>query len=173
MRILLDIPRLVRMRSSECRTRKPRRMASRVWVVRVEEEGMDDRGSGTEQAVKGHWAQAGYIGDGEEGHVDGEEERMGRRVGGAMPWKIYPPLAAAMPLNRIHAILINRRRRPASSSAQLFHPTVQPESNLSNPSAGSDRRTRVPASLRKLHVLSACVAARIIADTIGSDFPGN
>ncbi|KOC65740.1 hypothetical protein WH47_10202, partial [Habropoda laboriosa] len=34
-RILLDIPRLVRMRSSECRTRKPRRMASRVWVVRV------------------------------------------------------------------------------------------------------------------------------------------
>ena len=60
--------------------------------MRVEEEGMDDRGSGTEQAVKGRWAPAGYIGDGEEGHVDEEEERMGRRVGGAMPWKIYPRL---------------------------------------------------------------------------------
>lgn len=32
-RILLDIPRVVRMRSSECRARKPRRMAPRVWVV--------------------------------------------------------------------------------------------------------------------------------------------
>ena len=45
--------------------------------MRVEEEGMDDRGSRTELAVKGRRAPAGYIGDGEEGHVDGEEERMG------------------------------------------------------------------------------------------------
>lgn len=74
MRISLDIPRLVRMRSSECRTRKPRRMASRVWVVRIEEEGMDDRGSETERAVKGRWAP-------------GRNE-----WGGAMSWKIYPRL---------------------------------------------------------------------------------
>ncbi|KOX80674.1 hypothetical protein WN51_01962 [Melipona quadrifasciata] len=95
MRILLDIPRLVRMRSSECRTRKPRRMASRVWVVRVEEEGMDDRGSRTELAVKGRWVPAGYIGDGEEGHVDGERRggtNGDMRIGGATPWKIYPRL---------------------------------------------------------------------------------
>lgn len=47
--------------------------------MRVEEEGMDDRGSRTELAVKGRWVPAGgYIGeDGEEGHVDEEEERMG------------------------------------------------------------------------------------------------
>lgn len=77
MRILLDIPRLVRMRSSECRTRKPCRMASRVWVVRIEEEGMDDRGSETERAVKGpDW-----------------EIRTGRNEwGGGAPWKIYPRL---------------------------------------------------------------------------------
>lgn len=40
-RILLDIPRVVRMRSSECRARKPRRMAPRVWVVR---KGQEPRG---------------------------------------------------------------------------------------------------------------------------------
>ncbi|KAK1136982.1 hypothetical protein K0M31_001510 [Melipona bicolor] len=122
MRILLDIPRLVRMRSSECRTRKPRRMASRVWVVRVEEEGMDDRGSRTELAVKGRWVPAGYIGDGEEGHVDGEERR--NEWGYANWWchavENLPTVAAAMPLNRIRAILINRRRRPASSYRHNF-----------------------------------------------------
>lgn len=81
MRILLDIPRLVRMRSSECRTRKPRRMASRVWVVRIEEEGMDDRGSETERAVKGRWVPGRYT------------QATGRNEwGGAMSWKIYPRL---------------------------------------------------------------------------------
>lgn len=52
-RILLDIPRVVRMRSSECRARKPRRMAPRVWVVRkgqgprgVEVEDEDDEQGG-------------------------------------------------------------------------------------------------------------------------------
>ncbi|KYM80594.1 hypothetical protein ALC53_08932 [Atta colombica] len=52
-RILLDIPRVVRMRSSECRARKPRRMAPRVWVVRkgqgprgIEVEDEDDEQSG-------------------------------------------------------------------------------------------------------------------------------
>lgn len=82
MRILLDIPRLVRMRSSECRTRKPCRMASRVWVVRIEEEGMDDRGSETERAVKGPgWVPGRYA------------QATGRNEwGGATPWKIYPRL---------------------------------------------------------------------------------
>ncbi|KYQ51562.1 hypothetical protein ALC60_09328 [Trachymyrmex zeteki] len=53
-RILLDIPRVVRMRSSECRARKPRRMAPRVWVVR---KGQGSRGvgrrpkSGPERAI--------------------------------------------------------------------------------------------------------------------------
>lgn len=130
MRILLDIPRLVRMRSSECRTRKPRRMASRVWVVRVGEKGMHDRGSGTEQAVKGRWLYQRDTADGEEGRVDGEE-RMGRRVS---RWchavENLPTVAAAMPLNRIHAILINRRRRVGplarASTTFSFDLAIQP-----------------------------------------------
>lgn len=133
MRILLDIPRPVRMRSSECRTRKPRRMASRVWVVLGEEDrrteegtrrarrrvtggegagrarGMDDRGSGTEQGCKGTPGNRRH-------HIQVMTGKRvvtaERNVRGARAAENLPALAAAMPANRVHAILINPRPPP-------------------------------------------------------------
>lgn len=49
--------------------------------MRIEEEGMDDRGSETERAVKGRWVPGRYT------------QATGRNEwDGAMSWKIYPRL---------------------------------------------------------------------------------
>lgn len=94
-RILLDIPRAVRMRSSECRARKPRRMAPRVWVVR---KGQGPRGCrATSRAVRRG------IRRNEQEERDGERMRRCMHVCGCVRvyekergmvvlWKIYPLL---------------------------------------------------------------------------------
>lgn len=110
-RILLDIPRAVRMRSSECRARKPRRMAPRVWVVR---KGQGPRGCRATRAVRRG------IRRNEQEERDGERMRrcvhvcvctcMRKRERDGRIVENLPTAAAAMPPNRVRAILINRRR---------------------------------------------------------------
>ncbi|TGZ50149.1 hypothetical protein DBV15_03618 [Temnothorax longispinosus] len=82
-RILLDIPRVVRMRSSECRARKPRRMAPRVWVVRKGQglrRGRGRSGGRTRTTSTGRLG-AGYRGTNGKRETEREREDEGQRDG--------------------------------------------------------------------------------------------
>lgn len=75
-RILLDIPRVVRMRSSECRARKPRRMAPRVWVVRKAQGPRGGRSGG--RGRRGRRAERGIQRNEREEGRETERQRDGR-----------------------------------------------------------------------------------------------
>lgn len=78
--------------------------------------GMDDRGSGTEQGCKGTPGNRRHHIQVMTGKRVAATERNAR---GARAAENLPALAAAMPANRVHAILINPRPPPLPASPPL------------------------------------------------------